>query len=227
MQDLVCEINICRGIRNGGCPHALAVLPELSGDIGGAVQASDWPQACLAGSKGAPKAHHQLRISAAGCPNGCSRPPIADIGLIRALRPQFRSALCTGCGRCPEVCREGAITVTSAGVHIDPEACLQCGACTRVCPEGALEEGHSGWRVLVGGRLGRHPQLALELPGLFSETQMLELLTATAAWWARHWQPGLRLGGKRAALCAALVQEGHIAEDVFPLFEKGAVCSPQ
>lgn len=227
MQDTVCEINLCRGLRSGECPHALAVLPELNARIAGAVQATDWPAVCLAGSNGVPKAHQQLRISAAGCPNGCSRPPIADIGLVRAVRPQYRSALCNGCGRCQEVCREGALTATSAGLHIAPDACLQCGACIRACPERALGEAQSGWRVLLGGHLGRHPQLALELPGLFSENQMLDLLTATAAWWSRHWHHGLRLGARRGALCAALIHEGHIPKETCTLFEKGAICSPQ
>lgn len=74
----------------------------------------------------------------------------ADLHLL--LQPDFAHAeafhagelasiepdACGGCGRCREVCRFGAITVTD-GVHaVDPLACEGCGYCARVCPDGAV-----------------------------------------------------------------------------------------
>jgi dissimilatory sulfite reductase (desulfoviridin) alpha/beta subunit len=37
-------------------------------------------------------------------------------------------------------------------------------------------EGTKGYRVQLGGKLGRHPQLAKELPGIYSEQQVLEIV---------------------------------------------------
>ncbi|ACV68566.1 4Fe-4S dicluster domain-containing protein [Desulfohalobium retbaense] len=211
MQDSTTEINICRGVRGGGCPRTLIDSPGIADRMAGAVQATPWPGVCQPAGGSPAKAHDRLRISVAGCPNGCSRPPIADIGFIRAVRPRCQRTSCTLCGNCLAACREGALHFDLAGVCIDPLTCMQCGACQRVCTERALEGYLSGWRVMIGGRLGRHPELALELPGLFSNQQALDLLSATAAWWAEHWSPRTRLGAKRAALAATLVAQGHVA----------------
>jgi dissimilatory sulfite reductase (desulfoviridin) alpha/beta subunit len=45
-----------------------------------------------------------------------------------------------------------------------------------VCPTGTLIEGAQGFRVLLGGKLGRHPQLAREMPGIYSEQQVLDII---------------------------------------------------
>ena len=38
--------------------------------------------------------HHKLRLALAGCPNGCSRPQIADLALVGTLSPVFDPADC-------------------------------------------------------------------------------------------------------------------------------------
>jgi dissimilatory sulfite reductase (desulfoviridin) alpha/beta subunit len=45
-----------------------------------------------------------------------------------------------------------------------------------VCPSGTLTEAQAGYRVQLGGKLGRHPQLARELPGLFCEDQVVAIV---------------------------------------------------
>jgi MinD superfamily P-loop ATPase len=55
--------------------------------------------------------------------------------------------LCTGCDRCREFCRFGAI---EDGYSVDPMECEGCGVCTLVCPEKAvtLKQRESGeWYV--------------------------------------------------------------------------------
>ncbi len=86
------------------------------------------------------------------------------------------AAVCTGCGRCEEVCRFAAIRTATSDDHdaghdgaighgaasqaavrtVDAFACEGCGACEIVCPEGAarLEEVVSGELFISGSRLG-------------------------------------------------------------------------
>ncbi|WP_243372457.1 mercury methylation ferredoxin HgcB [Geotalea sp. SG265] len=48
--------------------------------------------------------------------------------------------LCSGCGRCVEVCPHQVFSLTdgiSAVANLD--ACMECGACARNCPAGATE----------------------------------------------------------------------------------------
>jgi len=51
----------------------------------------------------------------------------------------FRPALCIGCLRCTQVCKQGCHT-TEDGMHLfDPDACVRCLSCAASCPAGALE----------------------------------------------------------------------------------------
>ena len=106
------------------------------------------------------KMHHEFRISVSDCPNACSRPQIVDVGLIGAGKPRISDrGACTQCEACVQVCREEAVTLNGDSPEIDDQRCLACGKCILECPTGTLEEGDSGFRILLGGKLGRHPQL--------------------------------------------------------------------
>jgi len=54
--------------------------------------------------------------------------------------PEVDDVLCTGCGRCAEVCQYHAIVVMGGKVLVFPELCHGCGSCTLQCPEGAIGE---------------------------------------------------------------------------------------
>ena len=45
----------------------------------------------------------------------------------------FNSERCTGCGRCADVCPEGAISLADGLALTDTEKCTLCGACADVC----------------------------------------------------------------------------------------------
>lgn len=72
-------------------------------------------------------------------------------------------AACTGCGRCADACRFGAITLRGTGgdgrgsnVAIDPMSCEGCGVCGLICPDGAvsLREETSGESLISQTRFG-------------------------------------------------------------------------
>jgi dissimilatory sulfite reductase (desulfoviridin) alpha/beta subunit len=49
-----------------------------------------------------------------------------------------------------------------------------------------------GYRVQLGGKLGRHPRLARELKGIFSEEEVLEIVGACVDFYKQTAQKGAR-----------------------------------
>ena len=129
------------------------------------------------------KFHHEFRVSFADCPNACSQPQIRDICIIGAVIPDFSEALCDGCQLCDAACAEGAIFFKEGLPVVDEEMCLACGQCIKACQSDAFSRGVSGYRVLLGGRLGRHPRLAMELPGIFDEETVFEIVRHCVGFW--------------------------------------------
>jgi dissimilatory sulfite reductase (desulfoviridin) alpha/beta subunit len=119
-----------------------------------------------------------------------------DFGIIGASRPVITDDPCNQCRACVEACPETAITLPDQEdiPHIDYEACLFCGQCLKVCPTGTIKEGTTGFRVQVGGKLGRHPRLARDLGVIFSQEEMLEKLNEYLDLYQTHNQKGERLG---------------------------------
>ena len=63
---------------------------------------------------------------------------------------------------CPNACsqpQEGALS-WQGELEFEPTKCIGCGDCVRSCPTDKILPGESGWTLHLGGRLGRHPQLA-------------------------------------------------------------------
>ncbi|MBW1859622.1 MAG: 4Fe-4S binding protein [Deltaproteobacteria bacterium] len=140
------------------------------------------------------KHHHEFRVSAADCPNACSQPQIKDMGIIGAAEPMLTDEECTLCEVCVEACKEDAITLDEAKELpvIDYDRCLMCGQCIKECPTGTIAAGRTGYRVLLGGKLGRHPRLAEELQGLYSEEEVVEILKQCIAFYKKKSKRGER-----------------------------------
>lgn len=124
------------------------------------------------------RVHQLFRVSVSQCPNACSQPQIRDLGIIAAASPVFTENGCVQCGACENACRENAVWVDADKEVsvIDHERCIACGACISVCPTGRIGKGAAGYRVMIGGKLGRHPRLATELPGIYDVEAVLRLL---------------------------------------------------
>jgi anaerobic sulfite reductase subunit C len=117
-----------------------------------------------------------------------------DIGLIGAVTPVVTSEFCSQCGQCALVCKEGALALHGDQVTLNLNDCLKCGDCLKVCPSGTLVAGASGCRVLLGGKLGRHPQLGRELPGIHPVVEIAPLVDRCLDHFLNHYQAGERFG---------------------------------
>jgi dissimilatory sulfite reductase (desulfoviridin) alpha/beta subunit len=186
------DISTCFG--GEGCPHSANSCADLLKEIEMLMDAADLLTFLKAAVPEGLKFHHEFRISLSDCPNACSRPQIADIGIMGAVLPVKGAAACTLCRACVDVCPDGAICLDEINEHpvIDPDLCLACGKCITACPTGAIEEKEQGFRVLVGGRLGRHPRLAMEVPGIQSRTQVLAIVKNCLKFYKTHSKNGHR-----------------------------------
>ena len=79
-------------------------------------------------------------------------------------------------------------------VRLNLNACLKCGDCIKVCPSGTLAAGADGFRVLLGGKLGRHPQLGRELPGIYPLSGIGPLVEHCLNYYLENYQAGQRFG---------------------------------
>jgi anaerobic sulfite reductase subunit C len=159
------RVEACFG--KSGCPNRAVNDDALQEKLERVLSERDLKAFLKARVVGPLKLHHEFRVSVSDCPNACSRPQIVDVGLIGASVPEISDRPCSGCGACVEICREGAVSVENGAPVLDQEKCLFCGQCAKACPTGSLQEGKVGYRILIGGKLGRHPSLARELPGVF------------------------------------------------------------
>ena len=170
------QIDTCFG--PNGCPNRANAADRLMEEIERLLKEEELLAFLQKSVKGDLKFHHEFRVTLADCPNACSQPQIKDIGIIGAAVPDVTDQQCTLCEACVEACKESAIALKTDGTgpKIEPDRCLACGQCMAVCPTGTLETGCRGFRVQLGGKLGRHPQLARELPGIYTEQQVLDIV---------------------------------------------------
>jgi dissimilatory sulfite reductase (desulfoviridin) alpha/beta subunit len=186
------QIETCFG--PGGCPNRAIISDQLVARIEADIQKEDLLGFLKQHVRGDLKFHHEFRITLADCPNACSQPQIKDIGIIGACTPVATDETCSLCDACVEACREDAIQLDAAAAKpiIDDDLCLKCGKCIPACPTGTLVEGQKGFRVQLGGKLGRHPQLARELPVVYTEEQVRMIVKDCISFYKKHSKNGKR-----------------------------------
>lgn len=188
------RIKNCWGIVSNECPNLMLQESGLKHELQAVIEASGWPKLLIAKLSRDIKPLDQFSLGISGCPNGCSRSQIADLGLLQAQHPGLDVTKCTGCGECMSACREEAIDVQAGLARIRPEQCLSCGACLLACPEMALNPLKQGYRAQIGGKLGRHPRLGDELPGIFPSKEIISSLARCLDLHQKHYRPGVRFG---------------------------------
>ncbi len=186
------RIDACFGA--GGCPKRAVESDGLFRRVEAELKNANLLDYLKAHVSGPLKFHHEFTVTFADCPNACSQPQIRDIGIIGAAVPRLTGAECTGCGACAAACKETAVLLEDEEEtpRIEMDRCLYCGACAAECPTGTIEATDKGYRVLLGGKLGRRPRLGIELPGRFREDQVMEIVRACLGFYKEKGQEGER-----------------------------------
>ncbi len=180
----------------GGCPHRALADDDLGDLVEAVLEGKDLLSFLQRTMKEPLKMHHEFKVVIADCPNACSRPQIVDVGIIGAHGPELSAEPCSDCGACIEACREDALVrEEGAGVTaIDFDRCVACGECVSVCPTGTLVEGVKGYRVLLGGKLGRHPRLGEELSRWYRKEEVPGLVDVAVDHFKNYIKPKERFG---------------------------------
>lgn len=196
------QVDSCFG--GSGCPNRTVESDALVEKIERLMVDADLVGFLKSSVQGELKFHHEFRIGIADCPNACSQPQIKDVGILGAVSPILTDIPCSACGACTDACKENAVALSQSGEisAIDPERCVHCGACISVCPTGSLAAGQKGYRVMIGGKLGRHPRLARELPGIYDAETVLKMIEDFLAFYKSRSTNGGRF--------AQLLTEGDI-----------------
>jgi len=107
-----------------------------------------------------------------------------------SLKPQTGNVYHDLC----DICRERAITINNGleRPEFDYLLCMKCGQCTDVCPTGTIVKGTAGFRVLLCDKLGRHPALARELPGIYDEETVIKIVKTCIRFYKEHNRHGER-----------------------------------
>ncbi len=186
----------------GGCPNRAVDCDALTGKVEKIFEEADLPAFLRENVDGKLKYHHEFRTSLAECPNCCSQPQIKDVGIIGAALPKVTEEVCLNCNECVDACGENSITLTGEGVNIDFSTCLACGKCAQVCPSGTIAFEKQGFKVQLGGKLGRRPRLAKELPGIYDEEEVLEIVKFAVEFYKKKSENGKRF--------AEILEEGDL-----------------
>lgn len=56
-----------------------------------------------------------------------------------SMRPSPDPAVCTACGKCAEICPEGAISIVDRAARVDLSKCIKCYCCHELCEYDAIE----------------------------------------------------------------------------------------
>ncbi len=186
------QIDACFGTE--GCPNRANHSDNMINSIEDIFKKEDILSFLKERVNGELKLHHEFRVTVSDCPNACSQPQIKDIGIIGACVPRVVDEECTLCNSCVDICKEKAIILDDSRSKpvMEFALCLKCGKCIEVCPTGTIAMGKAGFRVQLGGKLGRHPKLAAELPGIYSEDEVIEIVKACIKFYKENSRRGER-----------------------------------
>jgi coenzyme F420-reducing hydrogenase beta subunit len=154
---------------------------------------------------------HKMKIAIAGCPNNCVRAHRHDIGLLGQLQPKIDIEKCTGCGRCVELCKFNALSISGGKAVIDKDLCANCGWCVRGCPHEAALEDKIGYSVWIGGNDARKPTDGILLKEFCTKKEIPALIDKIGSVFVKY---RTKPGKERLGNIIDLVGEGQFVREV-------------
>lgn len=184
------EVKACGGA--AGCPLTLIDDARIVRTLANGVSGSGLEDHLAKTVHRPVLVHHRFRLAVAGCPNCCSEPQTRDFAVVGQSRPGRGGGECTQCGMCVETCKEGAVSIDTGEPVFHYDRCVNCGQCIAACPVGAITEAQKGFKILVAGRLGRHPILARTLQDFATKEDALRALAGCLEIYKVEGRPGER-----------------------------------
>ncbi|RJQ40976.1 MAG: hypothetical protein C4555_00635 [Dehalococcoidia bacterium] len=123
--------------------------------------------------------HHRFIVSISGCPNGCTGPEAKPFGVHGVSRPMVTDVPCSECFICADRCLRGAIIIKDGGPAINRDLCDMCENCVKGCTTGTLASEKKGYRIMVGGMVGRFHQFGAELFKIVDKDTLMAALEAS------------------------------------------------
>jgi len=185
------EVTGCFG---ESCPNSIINSQKFIKEVEKLLEKENLTEFLIKKTKGDLKAHNKFKVGFADCPNACSQIYIMDIAIHAFLIPEILLEKCKLCKKCFKVCEEEAIFLKGKVLEIDEEKCVGCGACVKACPENAIRVKFKGYKVYVGGKLGRHPRLASFLKVVKEEEELIETIKKIVEFYKKENEKGERLG---------------------------------
>ena len=136
----------------------------------------------------------KIKFAVTGCPNACAKPQENDLGVMGILRPVINTQECTGCGTCTFMCPEKAIVIEDDKAKIIWDKCNLCGACVGACPTDLISEEWKGYKIFVGGKIGKHPKLGREFIDAKSAQEVVAIFRKIMNWSKKNTNVGERFG---------------------------------
>lgn len=136
----------------------------------------------------------KIKFAVTGCPNACAKPQENDLGVMGILKPAIYTEDCTGCGTCTFMCPEKAIVIEDDKAKIIWDKCNLCGACVGACPTDLITEEWKGYKIFVGGKIGKHPKLGREFVDAKSPQEAVAIFRKIIDWSKKNTSVGERFG---------------------------------
>lgn len=142
------------------------------------------------------KLPHKFKIGIGGCPNDCVKPELHEFGIVAQKCPEFDEDSCNGCKKCApsEVCPVHAIQHDKNGTTLENATCNNCGKCIGSCPFDCFNLRKAGFKLYVGGKWGKYPRVGTQLPGLYTEEEVMSIIEKTLLIYREQGKTGERMG---------------------------------
>ena len=187
------KIEECFG--NKGCPNSLGDTKYLVEKLNEIIEEEKLEDFIKEKCGEKVLLHNTFRIGISNCPNACSQVHIKDFGLIQRGKLNFDKNSCVLCRECVKVCLERALKIENNELNINYEKCIGCGSCIKVCESNALSFSKKGFKIVAGGKLGRHPMLALEVKDFVeNKDTIIEIFKKIIKFYKENNLHGERLG---------------------------------
>jgi dissimilatory sulfite reductase (desulfoviridin) alpha/beta subunit len=99
-------------------------------------------------------------------------------------------------------------------MELDREGCNNCGLCIGKCPFDAVPDGKVDYKVIIGGRWGKHIRIGTPLNDVFTKDEAMDIIEKTILLFKEKGLPGERLSTVIDRLGVAVTEQMLITHDL-------------